>query len=149
MAPENTVSEIKREMGTDFKVTMAGKVYNPQTISAFILRYLKKCAENYLGEDVHDAVITVPAYFTEVQKSATRDAGSIAGLNVHRLINEPTAAAISYSDKEKLQGDEEKIFAVYDLGGGTFDVSIIQITADDISVLGTRRGFPSGRSGYG
>ena len=137
MAPENTISEIKREMGTDFKVTMGGKGYNPQTISAFILRYLKKCAENYLGEPVHDAVITVPAYFTEVQKSATRDAGSIAGLNVHRLINEPTAAAISYSNKEKLQGDEEKIFAVYDLGGGTFDVSIIQITADDINVLGT------------
>ena len=137
MAPENTISEIKREMGTDFKVTMDGKVYNPQTISSFILRYLKKCAENYLGEEVYDAVITVPAYFTEVQKSATRDAGSIGGLNVHRLVNEPTAAAISYSNKEKLQGDEEKIFAVYDLGGGTFDVSIIQITAEDINVLGT------------
>ncbi|HOT02529.1 MAG TPA: Hsp70 family protein, partial [Acidobacteriota bacterium] len=82
--PDNTISQIKREMGRDFKVTMGGKTYNPQTISAFILRYLKLCAENYLGEPVHDAVITVPAYFDSVQHTATHDAGRIAGLNVHR-----------------------------------------------------------------
>ncbi len=135
-APENTVSEIKREMGNDFKVTIRGQVYNPQTISAFILRYLKICAEEYLGEPVHDAVVTVPAFFREVQKSATRDAGRIAGLNVHRLINEPTAAAIAYGVGE-IEVGVEKLFAVYDLGGGTFDVSIIKITPDDITVIGT------------
>lgn len=135
--PDNTISQIKREMGRDFKVTMGGKTYNPQTISAFILNYLKRCAENHLGEPVYDAVITVPAYFDEVQHTATRDAGRIAGLNVHRVINEPTAAAIAYGVKSGLQPGENKVYAVYDLGGGTFDVSIICITADDIKVVGT------------
>jgi molecular chaperone DnaK len=136
LAPEDTVSEIKREMGNDFKVKMRGQVYNPQTISAFILHYLKQCAENYLGEPVHDAVITVPAYFTEVQKSATRDAGRIAGLNVHQLINEPTSAAITYGVTRAEPG-EEKVYAVYDFGGGTFDVSIIEVRSDDVAVVGT------------
>lgn len=135
-APDDTISEIKREMGNDFRVTMQGQQYNPQTISAFILRYLKMCAEQYLGEPVHDAVITVPAYFTEVQKSATRDAGCIAGLNVHRLINEPTAAAIAYGVSKAEEG-EQKVYAVYDLGGGTFDVSIIEITQEDVTIIGT------------
>ena len=135
--PANTVWQIKREMGSDFKVTMGGKTYNPQTISAFILRYLKISAEKYLGEPVHDAVITVPAYFNEVQHSATRDAGVIAGLNVHRLINEPTAAAIAYGVKSGLEPGARKIYAVYDLGGGTFDISIIDTTAEDITVVGT------------
>jgi molecular chaperone DnaK len=136
MAPEDTVSEIKREMGTDFRVTMKGQEYNPQTISAIILRYLKTCAERYLGELVYDAVISVPAYFTEVQKTATRDAGLIAGLNVLRLINEPTAAAIAYGVSRIREG-EEKVYAVYDLGGGTFDVSIIEISSEDVTVVGT------------
>ncbi len=135
--PENTVAEIKREMGTDFRAVMGGKEYNPQTISAFILRYLKRCAEKYLGEPVHDAVITVPAYFTEVQKSATRDAGIIAGFNVSRLINEPTAAAVAYGVTSQVGEGVEKTYAVYDLGGGTFDVSIIEITPKDIAVVGT------------
>jgi molecular chaperone DnaK len=135
--PTNTVSQIKREMGRDFKVTMGGKSYNPQTISAFILRYLKLCAESYLGEPVHDAVISVPAYFTEVQHAATRDAGRIAGLNVHRVINEPTAAAVAFSVNRQVARGDNKMYAVFDLGGGTFDVSIIDITAEDITVLGT------------
>lgn len=135
--PQNTVSQIKREMGNDFKVSMGGKPYNPQTISAFILGYLKLCAERYLGEPVHDAVITVPAYFTEVQRGATRDAGRIAGFNVHRLINEPTAAAIAYGVSKDIKPGEQRLYAVYDLGGGTFDVSVIQITPDDITVVGT------------
>ncbi len=134
-APEDTASQIKREMGTDFHVTMRGKEYNPQTISAFILRYLKQCAEAKLGEPVYDAVITVPAYFKEVQRSATRDAGIMAGLNVHQLINEPTSAAIAFGLEKRAAG-EKKIYAVYDLGGGTFDVSIIEI-GDEITVLGT------------
>ncbi len=134
-APEDTVSQIKREMGTDFHVTMRGKEYNPQTISAFILRYLKQCAEAKLGEPVYDAVITCPAYFKEVQRTATRDAGIMAGLNVHQLINEPTSAAIAFGLEKRAEG-EKKIYAVYDLGGGTFDVSIIEI-GDEITVLGT------------
>jgi molecular chaperone DnaK len=134
--PQNTISEIKREMGKDFIVTMGGREYNPQTISAFIIRYLKQCAEQCLGEPIYDVVITVPAHFTEVQKSATRDAGHIAGLNVRRLINEPTAAAIAYG-VDQVEGDEEKVYAVYDLGGGTFDVSIIEVTSDDVTVIGT------------
>ena len=137
VSPENTVSEIKREMGTDFRAVMGGKEYNPQTISAFVLRYLKLSAEKYLGEAIHDAVITVPAYFTEVQKSATRDAGIIAGFNVHRLINEPTAAAVAYGVTSQVGEGAEKTYAVYDLGGGTFDVSIIEIKPDDIAVVGT------------
>lgn len=137
MNPENTVSQIKREMGTEFTATMGGKTYNPQTISAFILRYLKVCAEKYFGESVHDAVITVPAYFTEVQKTATRDAGQIAGLNVARLLNEPTAAAIAYGVDTAGGQDAGNVYAVYDFGGGTFDVSVIWITPDDINVIGT------------
>jgi molecular chaperone DnaK len=132
-APEDTISQIKREMGNDYWVKMRGKQYNPQEISAFILKYLKTCAEQYLGEPVHDAVITVPAYFQEVQRSATRDAGLIAGLNVHRLINEPTAAAIAY----QVNAESDKVYAVYDFGGGTFDVSVIKITPDDVTVIGT------------
>ena len=137
MNPENTVSQIKREMGTEFTANMGGETYNPQTISAFILRYLKVCAEKYLGEPVHDAVVTVPAYFTEVQKTATRDAGRIAGLNVHRLLNEPTAAAIAYGVDKTEGQDAGSVYAVYDLGGGTFDVSVIRITPEDITVIGT------------
>ncbi|MHB8891560.1 MAG: Hsp70 family protein [Candidatus Limnocylindrales bacterium] len=137
MNPESTVSQIKREMGTDFTAKMGGETYNPQTISAFILRYLKVCAEKYLGEPVHDAVVTVPAYFTEVQKTATRDAGRIAGLNVHRLLNEPTAAAIAYGVDKAEGQDAGNVYSVYDLGGGTFDVSVIRITPEDITVIGT------------
>jgi molecular chaperone DnaK len=128
-----TISSIKREMGTDFRVNIHGKKYSPQEISAMILRKLKTDAENYLGETVTDAVITVPAYFTDSQRQATKDAGKIAGLNVLRIINEPTAAALAYGvDKE----DEQKVM-VYDLGGGTFDVSILDISSGVIEVLAT------------
>ena len=121
--PENTVSSIKRQMGTDHKVTLNGKEYTPQQISAMILQKLKADAEAYLGEPVTEAVITVPAYFNDSQRQATKDAGTIAGLNVKRIINEPTAASLAYGiDKE----DDQKIM-VYDLGGGTFDVSIIEM----------------------
>ncbi len=133
--PKDTVSEIKREMGKDFTVSLGGQIFNPQSISAFILSYLKRCAEQYLGEPVYDAVITVPAYFKEVQRSATREAGEMAGLNVARLISEPTAAAIAYGVSKPEEG--EKTYAVYDLGGGTFDVSIIKVTSDDVTVVGT------------
>ncbi len=121
--PERTVSSIKREMGTSYKVNIDGKSYTPQEISAMILQKLKSDAEAYLGETVTDAVITVPAYFTDAQRQATKDAGKIAGLNVLRIVNEPTAAALSYGvDKENDQN-----VMVYDLGGGTFDVSIIEM----------------------
>ena len=120
--PDRTVASIKREMGTAHKVTIDGKSYTPQEISAMILQKLKSDAEAYLGETVTQAVITVPAYFTDAQRQATKDAGKIAGLDVKRIINEPTAAALSYGvDKEK----DQKVM-VYDLGGGTFDVSIIE-----------------------
>lgn len=131
--PERTVISIKREMGTDYKVTIDGKSYTPQEISAMILQKLKSDAESYLGDKVTEAVITVPAYFTDSQRQATKDAGKIAGLNVKRIINEPTAAALSYGiDKE----NDQKVL-VYDLGGGTFDVSIIEMGEGVQEVLAT------------
>ena len=130
---DRTVSSIKRHMGSDYKVAIDGKNYTPQEISAMILQKLKADAEAYLGEPVTEAVITVPAYFTDSQRQATKDAGQIAGLNVKRIINEPTAAALSYGiDKE-----EEQTVMVYDLGGGTFDVSIIEMGEDVQQVLAT------------
>ncbi|MGN0670575.1 MAG: molecular chaperone DnaK, partial [Oscillospiraceae bacterium] len=131
--PDKTVISIKRHMGSDYKVDIDGKKYTPQEISAMILQKLKGDAESYLGEKVTDAVITVPAYFTDSQRQATKDAGQIAGLNVQRIINEPTAAALAYGvDKE-----EEQNIVVYDLGGGTFDVSVINIGDGVQEVLAT------------
>ena len=130
---EKTISSIKREMGTDHKVNIDGKQYTPQEISAMILQKLKADAENYLGEKVTEAVITVPAYFNDAQRQATKDAGKIAGLDVKRIINEPTAAALAYG----LDNEKEQKIMVYDLGGGTFDVSIIEIGDGVIEVLAT------------
>ena len=130
---DKTISSIKREMGTDYKVTIDDKKYSPQEISAMILQKLKSDAENYLGEKVTEAVITVPAYFNDAQRQATKDAGKIAGLDVKRIINEPTAAALSYG----LDNENEQRIMVYDLGGGTFDVSIIEIGDGVIEVLST------------
>ena len=130
---ERTISSIKRQMGTNYRADIDGKRYSPQEISAMILRKLKKDAQDYLGETVTDAVITVPAYFNDAQRQATKDAGRIAGLNVTRIINEPTAAAFAYG----LNNGEDQKVLVYDLGGGTFDVSIIEIGDGVIEVLST------------
>ena len=130
---DHTISSIKREMGTNYKVTIDGKQYTPQEISAMILQKLKADAESYLGEKVHEAVITVPAYFNDAQRQATKDAGKIAGLEVKRIINEPTSAALAYG----LDNEGEQKIMVYDLGGGTFDVSIIEIGDGVIEVLAT------------
>ena len=130
---DRTIASIKRHMGTDYKVDIDGKKYSPQEISAMILQKLKADAENYLGEKVSEAVITVPAYFNDAQRQATKDAGKIAGLDVKRIINEPTAAALAYG----LDNEKEQKIMVYDLGGGTFDVSIIEIGDGVIEVLAT------------
>ncbi len=129
----NTISSIKREMGTDYKVDVDGKKYTPQEVSAMILQKLKADAESYLGETVSQAVITVPAYFSDAQRQATKDAGKIAGLEVLRIINEPTAAALAYG----LDKDNDQKIMVYDLGGGTFDVSILEIGDGVFEVLAT------------
>src|SRR5271157_631176 len=148
--PDNTIIEVKRDMGvfiprpgaalddpgTPKRVTFRGRPYLPQEISAFILAELKKQAETFLGEPVHDAVVTVPAYFREPQKGATQDAGAIAQLNVRMLLNEPTAAAVSFG-ADQVDDGQPHIYAVYDLGGGTFDVSIIEVCGGNISILGT------------
>ena len=130
---EKTISSIKRKMGKDEKVAIDDKKYSPQEISAMILQKLKADAESYLGEKVDSAVITVPAYFNDAQRQATKDAGKIAGLDVKRIINEPTAAALAYG----LDNEKEQKILVYDLGGGTFDVSIIEIGDGVIEVLST------------
>ena len=131
--PDNTISSIKRHMGENYKVNIEGKAYSPQEISAMVLQKLKADAESYLGETVSEAVITVPAYFNDAQRQATKDAGKIAGLDVKRIINEPTSAALAYG----LDNESEQKIMVYDLGGGTFDVSIIEIGGGVIEVLST------------
>ncbi|MFB6226872.1 MAG: molecular chaperone DnaK [bacterium] len=130
---ENTVQSIKRHMGEDYTVTLQDEDYNPEQISAFILQKLKKDAEDYLGQEVNRAVITVPAYFNDAQRQATKDAGQIAGLTVERIINEPTAASMAYG----LDNKQDEVVAVYDLGGGTFDISILEIGDDVIEVRAT------------
>lgn len=131
--PDRTISSVKRHMGSKWKARVDGKSFTPQEISAMILRKMRRDAEQYLGRDVTDAVITVPAYFDDSQRQATKDAGRIAGLNVLRIINEPTSAALAYGLDN---GTPQKVM-VYDLGGGTFDVSIIEIGDDVIEVLAT------------
>ncbi|MCB8942242.1 MAG: Hsp70 family protein [Ardenticatenaceae bacterium] len=128
--PDNTVVSIKRKMGSTEKVTMGGRTFTPQAISAFILRQLKEVAERHLGTEVKEAVITVPAYFSDAQRQATRDAGRIAGLEVRRIINEPTAAALAYG----LNLEQDKLVLVYDLGGGTFDVSLVELMGGIVEV---------------
>ena len=140
---DKTISSIKRHMGTDYRVTIDDKKYSPQEISAMILQKRKADAENYLGEKVTEAVITVPAYFNDAQRQATKDAGKIAGLDVKRIINEPTAAALAYG----LDNEKEQKIMVYDLGGGTFDVSIIEIGDGVIEVLSTAGDNRLGKSG--
>ena len=130
---DKTIASIKRHMGTDFRITIDDKKFSPQEISAMILQKLKADAESYLGETVTEAVITVPAYFNDSQRQATKDAGRIAGLDVKRIINEPTAAALAYG----LDNEKEQKIMVYDLGGGTFDVSVIEIGDGVIEVLAT------------
>src|SRR5213080_3392884 len=131
---DRTIRSVKRHMGTDWKIELDGKPFNPQQISAFILQKLKRDAEAYLGENVTDAVITVPAYFNDSQRQATKEAGEIAGLNVLRIVNEPTAAALAYGlDK----GEKEQTILVFDLGGGTFDVSLLEIGEGVVEVRAT------------
>ncbi len=131
--PEGTVLSVKRHMGTNYKANIGGQAYTPQEISAFILRKLKQEAENYLGTSVTQAVITVPAYFTDSQRQATKDAGEIAGLEVLRIINEPTAAALAYG----VDKSQDHTILVFDLGGGTFDVSILELGEGVFEVLAT------------
>ena len=139
--PDRTVISIKRDMGTDKKVAIDGKNYTPQEISAMILQKLKSDAENYLGTKVTQAVITVPAYFSDAQRQATKDAGKIAGLEVLRIINEPTAAALAYGLDKEL---DQKIL-IFDLGGGTFDVSLLEISDGVFEVLATGGQQPARR----
>ncbi|MEO0770353.1 MAG: Hsp70 family protein, partial [Cyanobacteria bacterium J06649_4] len=130
-APERTVKSIKRQMGTDYTVTLGDRSYRPQEISAIILKSLKQRAEDILEEEVTQAVITVPAYFTDAQRQATKEAGEIAGFEVLQILNEPTAAALVFD----VQTEDTETVMVYDLGGGTFDVSIVEITGDVTEVL--------------
>ena len=136
--PDKTIMSIKRHMGTDYKVNIDGKDYTPQEISAMILQKLKADAEAYLGEKVTEAVITVPAYFNDAERQATKDAGRIAGLDVKRIINEPTAASLAYG-LDKM--DSAHKILVYDLGGGTFDVSILDLGDGVFEVVGKRMNF--------
>jgi len=131
----DTILSIKRKMGTSEKVTVAGKSYSPEEISAMILQKLKRDTEDNLGESISDAVITVPAYFDDAQRNATKDAGTIAGLNVVRIINEPTAAALAYG-LDQAANKKQKIL-IYDLGGGTFDVSVLELNDNSFEVLAT------------
>ena len=134
VAPERTIKSVKRKMGSDDRVSLGEQSYTPQEVSAFILRHLKSMTEEFLGETVEQAVITVPAYFTDKQRQATKDAGEIAGLEVVRIINEPTAAALAYG----LDREEDQFLIVYDLGGGTFDISVIEINSGVIEVRASR-----------